>query len=143
MVKLTNDQLKLLLLQVEASSFPREDIKLRDICDKSPHFFGESGSDLRRTFQKKWTYLKRLPPLEYCEQVVRMGIKPSESIKKACLDSMRDIQCDEKANAAKLQAILDKTIHWCETESLDDKLDMMSTANDKNAVPLCSPSPAY
>lgn len=146
MVKLTNDQMKLLLVQVEASPLPREDVKLRDICDRSPHFFGASGSDLRRSFQKKWTYLKRLPPLEYCERVVRMGIRPSESTRKACLDSVKDIQCNEKMNTTKFQEIIDKTIHQCETGSLDNKfVDNISTANDNEdgAVPLCSPSPTH
>ena len=53
MVKLNNDQVKQLLLEAEASPFPREKLKFRDICDRWPNFFGEPATDLRRSHLPK------------------------------------------------------------------------------------------
>ena len=137
MIKLNNDQVKQLLLEAEASPFLREKLKFRDICDRWPNFFGEPATDLRRTFQKRWNYLKSLPLQEYCD------LTPSQSTIDTCLDIKEDTMEGDKAiNTTMHQTNMDETSIQNGGESDDDKSDLFST-HTTDAVPICSPSPAY
>lgn len=74
---LEDHQIKALLHDVEAEDLDREDIVFKNICKRDAIQYGAAGSDLRRKYQKHWTYVKAMSIERYVEYLEEHGVPPS------------------------------------------------------------------
>ena len=75
--KLDDFIIKTLLQAVEECDKPREEVKLRQLCNKDLKVFGEPGSERRRRVQFIFNYIKKLSIDKYMEKLDSLEVTPS------------------------------------------------------------------
>jgi hypothetical protein len=75
--KLSFDQRRGLLIDLEDSAIPLQALNLLDLCNSSEKFFGKPATPLRRAFQKQFAYLKKLPDKSYKVLLSRHTVEPN------------------------------------------------------------------
>jgi len=99
--KLKEPQVKQLLLDVENTGKSRQEVILHYICDDCERFYGDPASDLRRAYQKKWQYFKKLETQAYVSLLLKFGVKPGAGTQRE-----QEI-AEEQASDIDLSSILD------------------------------------
>jgi hypothetical protein len=75
--KLSFDQRRGLLTDLEDSSSPLQAFSFLELCNSHEKFFGKPATPLRRAFQKKFDYLKRLSDSTYKSVLSRHSVEPN------------------------------------------------------------------
>jgi hypothetical protein len=70
-------QLKQLLQDVEETNLPRDEVNLLIICKNDERLYGEKGSDMRRTVQFKFGYMKKWSIHKYVALLDSLEVSPS------------------------------------------------------------------
>jgi hypothetical protein len=76
-IRLSFDQRRGLLTDLEDSAAPLQDFNLLALCNSSEKFFGKPATPLRRAFQKKFGYLKKLPDSTCKSLLSRHNVEPN------------------------------------------------------------------
>jgi hypothetical protein len=78
-IELNEFQVKQLLQDVEAQNLIRDKVNLLMICksDTNNRIYGPPGPGLRRSFQIRWDYIKRMPIERYMQMLDRLEVAPS------------------------------------------------------------------
>jgi hypothetical protein len=69
--------LKQLLQDVEETNLPRDEVNLLTICKNDERLYGEKGSDMRRSVQFKFGYMKKWSIHKYVALLDSLGVNPS------------------------------------------------------------------
>ena len=75
--KLDTFVIKTFLQAVEELDQPREDVNLRQLCNKDIKTYGSQGSEQRRLIQVYFANLKRLPINKYLKKLDSLKVGPS------------------------------------------------------------------
>jgi hypothetical protein len=93
MVQQTDDnklkpwQNKLLVERIEETNQPYRDFDLLQACNSEPRIFGTSGTDLRRAYQYKFKYLKKLSIDKYVKFLRKHDQNPSATTQRLHLEA--------------------------------------------------------
>ena len=85
-----------LLRDVEKLNKSRQSLRFVSICDRYPNTYGESGSLLRRAFQTKWSYFKKLPIDQYVSRLKELKVQPSDKTYQELGESQKSATEEEK-----------------------------------------------